>query len=705
MYTRINSSTFSNNSPNKINGNNQNYCLTLPVTCHICLGKVKDPSVCPNLHVFCSFCIEIWLEKTKQCPTCRIQINKENPCRRILGGVENFDEVDVLKPCEFSNEAVRKARYLNLFQQYEEEINRLNKYIDSLNVDIAKLKDCNHGASLASNVPTSPQHDMLQILKDKLKSLQSTLDQTVKERDGLKESNKKLESENSILIQEMQRLKANLNERNSQLSSKYTLAAMESKLEGYEKEVKQLQKALEKSDKYIAELESKQRDKENGGYGTTKENILKENSISSFSNLTSSSNNIYTSTSTLNFNNNDSTNNKGSTNNSSSPQSPMKFIKGDNQTFKSDLKIVKFSEKIDTIQLPCSPSSSTLSMVTSPPQQHHHNKQTVSISNDKFYGSPSKLNTASSSVSSGVMSFSERMKKNALHFDSNNTENSTSSVSLSQDVHHQPITASSSHQFLFSPMKRLRLDEQCGIDLSAKQNSNYYHNDTNFNLTQDSPVRNSDLDCKKSLKFKSASPNSTPVSSLPIPHSATPYNFNYTNKSIDYLDEDHSSYTNCNNKLSDKVAKTTPTTTEFIDCIELLNKAEKKVQNRQVSPKISPTSINSSSSSNDTRSLNFVGTNGLPDKYFRAVNILENASDLDSLKIINDSSNTQQQPTLSLNKSLQASFTNSSSSSSSSSGNSLSANISSAASNSSTASAGSYQSFLNASSNFNNINN
>ena len=143
-------------------------------------------------------------------------------------------------------------------------ISDLNKYIDSLNVDIAKLKasekktnlyflifsnfcyfqDCNHGASLASNVPTSPQHDMLQILKDKLKSLQSTLDQTVKERDGLKEvklkrlftkrhflkvyvkiqSNKKLESENSILIQEMQRLKANLNERNSQLQkNKYYL--------------------------------------------------------------------------------------------------------------------------------------------------------------------------------------------------------------------------------------------------------------------------------------------------------------------------------------------------------------------------------------------------------------------------------------------------------------------------------------------------
>lgn len=67
------------NMPNPIsnsfsmpNSNNQTFYLTLPIACQICLGKVKDPCVCPNFHVFCEFCIEIWLEKSKQCPTCRI---------------------------------------------------------------------------------------------------------------------------------------------------------------------------------------------------------------------------------------------------------------------------------------------------------------------------------------------------------------------------------------------------------------------------------------------------------------------------------------------------------------------------------------------------------------------------------------------------------------------------------------------------------
>jgi hypothetical protein len=92
------------------------------------------------MHVFCAFCIDIWLEKTKQCPTCRIAITSETPCRRLLGGNESVDEVDQLKPTEFSHLATRKARFLNLFQLYEDEMDRLNKYIDSLNDEIKQIK-------------------------------------------------------------------------------------------------------------------------------------------------------------------------------------------------------------------------------------------------------------------------------------------------------------------------------------------------------------------------------------------------------------------------------------------------------------------------------------------------------------------------------------------------------------------------------------
>ena len=35
---------------------------------------------------------------------------------------------------------MRKARYLSIFQQYEDEITRLSKYIDSLNIDVSNYK-------------------------------------------------------------------------------------------------------------------------------------------------------------------------------------------------------------------------------------------------------------------------------------------------------------------------------------------------------------------------------------------------------------------------------------------------------------------------------------------------------------------------------------------------------------------------------------
>ena len=53
------------------------------------------------------------------------------------------------------------------------------------------------------------------------------------------------------------------------------MAAHESKLESYDKEIKQLQKALNKSDKYIAELELQHRRHQNGAGGHS----CKENSM------------------------------------------------------------------------------------------------------------------------------------------------------------------------------------------------------------------------------------------------------------------------------------------------------------------------------------------------------------------------------------------------------------------------------------------
>jgi hypothetical protein len=55
------------------------------------------------------------------------------------------------------------------------------------------------------------------MVKSKLQQSQTALSEVSIERDNLKEVNKKLESENSILMQDTIRLKMSLNEKQSQM--------------------------------------------------------------------------------------------------------------------------------------------------------------------------------------------------------------------------------------------------------------------------------------------------------------------------------------------------------------------------------------------------------------------------------------------------------------------------------------------------------
>ena len=96
------------------------------------------------------------------------------------------------------------------------------------------------------------------MVKNKLQQTQNSLDEALLERDKLKEANKKLENENTTLNQDLIRLKVNLTEMNSQLANRPNVSLIETKLQTYEKEIKYLQSALDRSDKYIAELETKQ---------------------------------------------------------------------------------------------------------------------------------------------------------------------------------------------------------------------------------------------------------------------------------------------------------------------------------------------------------------------------------------------------------------------------------------------------------------
>ena len=212
------------------------------------------------------------------------------------------------------------------------------------------------------------------------------------------------------------------------------MAALETKLESYEKEVKQLQKALDKSDKYIADLEQKSRDKENNNKSL---NVYNTNNSPTNNKQTTSPHNA---TNSYNLLNSNSSSNLNTESMMTSPpcnnnnNNKMRFIKGDNQTFKTDLKIVKFAEKVDHI-----PASATL---LSPPSNggKTHHQQSI-ITNDRFYGSPSKTQTptptpppsqhlATHSVS-GLMSFNDRLKKNSIHLTNGSNGNNVSVVGAS----------------------------------------------------------------------------------------------------------------------------------------------------------------------------------------------------------------------------------------------------------------------------------
>ncbi|CAF0731671.1 unnamed protein product [Brachionus calyciflorus] len=517
---------------NILNGktSSQNVIHTLPITCQICLGKVKEPCVCPNMHTFCSFCIDIWLEKTKHCPTCHVMIDKDNPCRKILGGIENLDNNDLIKPTDFSHPSTRKARFLNIFQQYEDEISRLNNFINSLNDEITKLKENNknlgHGIS---HTISSPQHDMIQLLKNKLQILQKDLSDSIRERNELKEINQKYDNENSVLNLENARLKAALSDKNSQVINKYTITSLESKIENYDKEIKHLKKALEKSEKHIADLEFKNdlKHKENRLNRHLSEETFTSNSLNvmpSTSSYSSSSSSAFTYV-------------KPSNNNSSSTPSSNKIIKPEPQIIsKNDLKNLKFSSKID---------------------RHSSINSNSPRKNLMSYGSPRKTTVH--------INQNDRLKKNNFNY-----TNVTSSNNFDLD--------NSNH--LSQSMLTMNPNHTNNLLLSNSSNS----------LTNQSVVTNNLLNSSMK-RFQIEEIN------LEKPESER--------------EEEE--------KKKFGVDNLNGPTSEFIDCMEILNRAEKKVQNRRFSPrrdkilhneKSLSTQTNSDSSSSSSSNGNSLNANG-----------------------------------------------------------------------------------------------
>ncbi|XP_045570082.1 ORC ubiquitin ligase 1 isoform X1 [Salmo salar] len=241
------------------NFQNVTLSLTLPISCQICLGKVRQPVICANNHVFCSCCMDIWLKKASQCPSCRVPITSENPCRQIIGGTnesESNESYSVKKH-------LRKTRGELLLREYEDEMEGLLKENEDLRNKNQSLESqlktvldpCTVTASRREDRGLEPS--VVEDWSNKLRAATDGYSWIKLDVEKLKEANKMLRCQTIDLVQKNVRLKAEVASRSPQKFGRYTVAALEAKIHQYERDVDHLKKALERSDQYIEELEAR----------------------------------------------------------------------------------------------------------------------------------------------------------------------------------------------------------------------------------------------------------------------------------------------------------------------------------------------------------------------------------------------------------------------------------------------------------------
>uniref|UniRef100_A0A3B3ZZ94 RING-type domain-containing protein n=1 Tax=Periophthalmus magnuspinnatus TaxID=409849 RepID=A0A3B3ZZ94_9GOBI len=200
--------------------------LTLPISCQICLGKVRQPVICANNHVFCSTCMEMWLKKASQCPTCRVPITAENPCREIIGGTNESDH----KESTSTRKCLRKTRVELLFREYEDEIEGLIRENEELKNKNQHLESQLKTALDPGSVVTDDKRVdsfILDELTNKLQAATDACEKVKQDMDRLKEANKALRSQNIDLVQENMRLKAEVASRSPQNSEAIRRACLQ----------------------------------------------------------------------------------------------------------------------------------------------------------------------------------------------------------------------------------------------------------------------------------------------------------------------------------------------------------------------------------------------------------------------------------------------------------------------------------------------
>ncbi|XP_055216720.2 ORC ubiquitin ligase 1 isoform X1 [Gorilla gorilla gorilla] len=228
---------------------------------------VRQPVICINNHVFCSICIDLWLKNNSQCPACRVPITPENPCKEIIGGTSESEPM----LSHTVRKHLRKTRLELLHKEYEDEIDCLQKEVEELKSKNLGLEsqiktildpltlvqgNQNEDKHLVTDNPSKINPETVAEWKKKLRTANEIYEKVKDDVDKLKEANKKLKLENGGLVRENLRLKAEVDNRSPQKFGRFAVAALQSKVEQYERETNRLKKALERSDKYIEELES-----------------------------------------------------------------------------------------------------------------------------------------------------------------------------------------------------------------------------------------------------------------------------------------------------------------------------------------------------------------------------------------------------------------------------------------------------------------
>ena len=278
-------------------------------------------------------------------------------------------------------------------------------------------------------------------------------------------------------------------------------------------------------------------------------------------------------------------------------QDDLKFIKGDNLTFKNDLKVVKF---VDTATLNEDLDSKILNR-TSPyltPNKNEYAKTNdlLKVTNDVTNGSENKYYSSNKvPLSSSLTTFNNSTKDIKKSFD----------VEASSTVIHNPNNSAS-----------------------------LYSNNINFNsysyndLTYESPT-NGLVHKSGSAKDLVYTPSSKPLQLEDFQFDKPNYNLvdtdllNQVNQTNYFQHKQYNGNNNSNQQQQQSQHLNGSLTPEFNDCLQLLNEAESKIQNRS-SPYVSkyhantrPQSIlNGSSGSQPTTSI-LKSSTILPDKYSR----------------------------------------------------------------------------------------